>query len=104
MGGNFKFQVQDSFLEYFFFQIWRSKKRIALSEKKPPLIETVPVFQMEMNSSFFMIILGMEVQGFSLSHKNGGNIVEKELITIWLERKTTLLPKLMSEELVFQVS
>ena len=38
MGGNFKFQVQDSFLEYFFFEIWRSIKRIALSEKKPPSI------------------------------------------------------------------
>ena len=37
MGGNFKFQVQDSFLEYFFFEIWRSKKRIALSGKKTPL-------------------------------------------------------------------
>ena len=37
MGGNFKFQVQDSFLEYFFFEIWRSKTRIALSGKKPPL-------------------------------------------------------------------
>ena len=29
-----KFQGQDSFLEYFF---WRFEKRIALSEKKPPL-------------------------------------------------------------------
>ena len=38
MGGNFKFQVQDNFVEYFFFEIWRSKKRIALSGKKPPLI------------------------------------------------------------------
>ena len=37
MGGNFKFQVQDSLLEYFFFEIWRSKKRISLSGKKPPL-------------------------------------------------------------------
>ena len=37
-GGNSKFQVQDSFLEYFFFKIWRSKKRISLSEKKPPLV------------------------------------------------------------------
>ena len=37
MGGNFKFQVQDSFFGIFFFEIWRSKKRIALSEKKPPL-------------------------------------------------------------------
>ena len=37
MGGNFEFQVQDSFLEYFPYEIWRSKKRIVLSEKKPPL-------------------------------------------------------------------
>ena len=38
MGVNFKFQVQDSFLEYFFFfEIWRFEKRIVLSEKKPPL-------------------------------------------------------------------
>ena len=34
MGGNFKFQVQDSFLEYLF---WRFEKHIALSEKNPPL-------------------------------------------------------------------
>ena len=32
----FKFQVQDSFLEYFFGG-WRFEKCIALSEKKPPL-------------------------------------------------------------------
>ena len=38
MGGNFKFQVQDSFLEYFFREIWRFKKQIALSEEKPPLV------------------------------------------------------------------
>ena len=25
-------------MEYFIFEIWRSEKRIALSEKKPPLI------------------------------------------------------------------
>ena len=37
-GGKFKFQAQDSFSEYFFLEIWRSKKRIALSEKKPPLV------------------------------------------------------------------
>ena len=36
MGGNFEFQVQDSFLEYV-FEIGRFEKRIALSEKKPPL-------------------------------------------------------------------
>ena len=35
IGGKFKFQVQDSFLEYFF---WRFKKHIALSEKTPPLV------------------------------------------------------------------
>ena len=34
MGGNFKFQGQNSFLEYFF---WRFEKQIALSEKKTPL-------------------------------------------------------------------
>ena len=34
----FKFQAQDSFLEYFFFEIWRSEKWIALSGKKPPLV------------------------------------------------------------------
>ena len=37
MGGNFKFQVQDRDLEYFFLEIWRFKKQIALSDKKPPL-------------------------------------------------------------------
>ena len=36
MGENFKFQVQDSDLEYFFLEIWRFEKRIALSEKNPP--------------------------------------------------------------------
>ena len=35
MGGNFRFQAQDSFLEYFFENGF--EKRIALSEKKPPL-------------------------------------------------------------------
>ena len=47
MGGNFKFQVQDSFLEYFFFEIWRSKKRIALSGKKPPLIKHKRQYQLK---------------------------------------------------------
>ena len=37
MGGNFKFQVQDSFLEYFLGEIWRFEKRVPFSEKKPPL-------------------------------------------------------------------
>ena len=33
----FKFQPQDSFLEYIFLEIWRFEKQIALSERKPPL-------------------------------------------------------------------
>ena len=37
MGWNFKFQVQDSFLEFFFWIFGDLKKQIALSEKKPPL-------------------------------------------------------------------
>ena len=38
MGGNFKFQVEDSFLEFFFFEILRFEKRITLFEKKTPLV------------------------------------------------------------------
>ena len=34
MGGKFKLQVQDSDLEYLF---WQCEKHIALSEEKPPL-------------------------------------------------------------------
>ena len=37
MGGKFKFQVQDSDLEYFFLEIWRFEKHIAFSEKKKHL-------------------------------------------------------------------
>ena len=37
IGRKFKFQAQDSYLEYFFLEIERFEKRIALSEKKPPL-------------------------------------------------------------------
>ena len=36
MGGKFKFQVQDSDLEYLF---WQCEKYIALSAKKSPLAE-----------------------------------------------------------------
>ena len=39
MGGKFKFQAQDSFWEYFFWEIGRFEKRISLSEKKAPLGE-----------------------------------------------------------------
>ena len=42
MGGNFKFQVQDSFWEYFILEIWRVRKRIKLSDKKPPLALICP--------------------------------------------------------------
>ena len=37
MDGNFKFQVQDGFVEYSYLENGRFEKRIALSEKKPPL-------------------------------------------------------------------
>ena len=37
MGGNFKFQAQDSILEQFFWEIGRFEKPILLSEKKAPL-------------------------------------------------------------------
>ena len=47
MGGNFKFQVQDSFLEYFF---WRFAKQISLSEKKPPLGVKAPVAEYKMST------------------------------------------------------
>ena len=40
MDRNFKFQVQDSFLEYFFWRLGDLGKRIPLSEKKPPLQKT----------------------------------------------------------------
>ena len=36
MGGNFTFQFQDSFLD-FFLRFGDFEKRTALSEKKPPL-------------------------------------------------------------------
>ena len=34
MGGNFKFQAQDSFLEYIFWEIGRFEKRMSPSEKR----------------------------------------------------------------------
>ena len=37
MGGNFEFQAQDSFLEYFLGEIERFEKRISLTENKAPL-------------------------------------------------------------------
>ena len=39
MGGNFKLQAQDSFLEYFFWVIGWFEKRISLSEKSRLLFE-----------------------------------------------------------------
>ena len=37
MGGNFKFQVQDSFLEYFFWRFGDLKNELLFLKKKPPL-------------------------------------------------------------------
>ena len=44
VNNKFKFQAQDIFLEYFFFEIWRLKNQIALSEKKPPLVCIIPIW------------------------------------------------------------
>ena len=41
IGGKFRFQVQDSFLEYFYFGVWRFEKHIPLSEKKPPSLKLI---------------------------------------------------------------
>ena len=38
MGRNFKFQAQDSVLEYFLWEIGRFEWKILLSEKKAPLV------------------------------------------------------------------
>ena len=40
IGGKFKFQVQDSDLEYIFLEIWIFEKHIALSEKKSLLMSS----------------------------------------------------------------
>jgi hypothetical protein len=40
IGGKFKFQVQDSDLEYIFLEIWRFEKHIELSEKKATIRES----------------------------------------------------------------
>ena len=47
MGGNFKFQVQDSDLEYYLF--WRFEKRISLSDKKPPLTALAKIIFKKVN-------------------------------------------------------
>ena len=43
IGGKFKFQAEDSFLEYFFLRFGDLKNFIALSEKKPPLVKKNPL-------------------------------------------------------------
>ena len=43
----FKFQAQDSFFGIFFWRFGDLKKRIALSEKKPPLTKSVDIFNAE---------------------------------------------------------
>ena len=56
IGGKFKIQVQDSDLEYFFFEIWRFEKHITLSEKNPPLVKTcmrrIDRCQVNLNETF----------------------------------------------------
>ena len=47
MGGNFKFKVQDSDLEYFFLEIWRFEKRISLSEKSHLYLPLTLRFEMQ---------------------------------------------------------
>ena len=50
MGGKFKFQVQDSDLEYLF---WRFDKHIALSEKKLPLeCHNLKIFEAVIDNEF----------------------------------------------------
>ena len=58
MGGKFKFQVQDSDLEYLF---WRFDKHIALSEKKLPLVtkSVVPLMQYPPNAGTFCTYLNL---------------------------------------------
>ena len=41
MGGNFKFQAQDSFFGTIFWEIGRFEKRISLSEKKAQIINVL---------------------------------------------------------------
>ena len=80
-GGKFKFQVQDSFLEYFF---WRFEKHIALSEKKPPLPSLLPLLGMpatdrcyQLNEDGFMLFAQMRKKRFSASSVVYNN-------TIWI--------------------
>ena len=44
MGGNFKFQVQDSFLEYFFLRFGDLKKESHFLKKKSPLEQYTVIF------------------------------------------------------------
>jgi len=46
----FKFQAQDSFLEWFFWEIGRFEKRISLSEKRQPLLD----FQVQTTKMSFL--------------------------------------------------
>ena len=49
MGGKFKFQAQDSDLEYLF---WQCKKHITLSDKKQPLLQVHSKFGLQIHSCF----------------------------------------------------
>ena len=57
MGGNFKFQAQDSFLELFFWEIGRFEKRISLSKKKAPLVKACSEYLAIYNTHFPSLVL-----------------------------------------------
>ena len=63
----FKFQAQDSFLEYLFFEIWRSEKHIALSEKKPPLTFELTFSALKSNKFAFHLMQIASLTGDLLS-------------------------------------
>ena len=52
-------------MEYFFFEIWRSEKRIALSEKKPPLTKENSLPRAQVLSFFSVINLIRALVRFS---------------------------------------
>jgi hypothetical protein len=68
MGGKFKFHVQDSDLEYLF---WQCEKHIALSEKKPPLVIALMNLLCNENLNSFLTRLRKLFKGGNYSRKYG---------------------------------
>ena len=95
----FKFQVQDSFLEYIFLEIWRFEKHIALSEKKPPLAKWNPFWISEFNTNTWEL-LECEIKGNleSLPKRRKSFNLEKlrptYVVVSWLETFLLLLSKM----------